>query len=151
MNALSRSTAIELLSQIVEKKDSFEETTSLKTVSLSSLFDSELEEMFIDSLKHPRIGLKPPELSSKTVNGRPGYSFKVGERQWDIEIHANVGEREGVAVPSEVDFLFKRWGIMRVCYHLQYLLMDMLTMQILTVANIGWVRIFLREWRWLNR
>lgn len=110
MNALSRSTAIELLSQIVEKKDSFEKTTSLKTVSLSSLFDSELEERFIDNLKKPRIGQTPPELSSKTVNGRPGYSFKVGERQWDIEIHANVGEREGVVVPSEVDFLFKPVG-----------------------------------------
>jgi DEAD/DEAH box helicase domain-containing protein len=110
MNALSRSTAIELLSQIVEKKDSFEKTTSLKTVSLSSLFDSELEERFIDNLKKPRIGQTPPELSSKTVNGRPGYSFKVGDRQWDIEIHANVGEREGVSVPSEVDFLFKPVG-----------------------------------------
>ena len=107
MEETSRETAIELLSEILRYRDRLRETTGLKHLSVGGLFDSELEMRFVEALRRAHSNERPVQLRRELVNGRPGFFLKIGECHYTIEQQVNLGEAEGVTIPSRADFVFR--------------------------------------------
>lgn len=106
MGSISRHRAIDVLGAILASED-LEEVSCLDEVSVSNLFDSELEKLFVDALS----GMKGPDGKTakcmrEVVNGKPGYSLKVGEFLWEIEPQVELGPADGVSVQCKPDFVF---------------------------------------------
>ena len=107
MAETSRDSAVELLSDILQYRESLIETDNLKNVQVNALFDSELESRFIEALRRIRSDQIAITLSKELVNGKPGYFFKIGERAYNIELQVSLGEYDGINVPSKADFVFR--------------------------------------------
>ena len=103
---ISRDTAIELLSSILREKGRLVKTDTLKNVKVNVLFDSELEARFIEALRRLRSRDLDVALTREVVNGKPGYFLKIGDRTYRIEPQVKLGPKDGVAVPSQADFIF---------------------------------------------
>lgn len=107
MSGTSRQTAVDMLSEILKYKEQLIRTDSLKDIQVNALFDSELEARFIEALRRVRVNDIPAKLIKEVVNGKPGYFYRLGDKAYYIEPQANLGEADGVAVPSKADFLIK--------------------------------------------
>jgi DEAD/DEAH box helicase domain-containing protein len=106
MTEISRDTAIELFSSILREKERLVKTDTLKNVKVNVLFDSELEARFIEALRRVRSRDLDVTLTKEVVNGKPGYFLKAGDRAYHIEPQVKLGPKDGVAVPSQADFVF---------------------------------------------
>jgi DEAD/DEAH box helicase domain-containing protein len=103
----SRKTAIDLLSTIVSRRNQLQrDSKGLSEVKLNSLFDSILEKKFIDVLGCYRHNDEPIEVRKEVVNGKPGYFLQIAQYSWNIELQAELGEAQGVHIPSRADFVF---------------------------------------------
>ncbi|MCP4402490.1 MAG: DEAD/DEAH box helicase [bacterium] len=107
MRSISRNTAVELLTEILKHRERFVEIDTLKQVDMNALFDSELEARFLEALRRRHTGERPVVLKKEMVNRRPGYFLKIGDMPWYIEPQVLLHERDGVALPVSVDFLFR--------------------------------------------
>jgi DEAD/DEAH box helicase domain-containing protein len=107
MPETSRDTAIELLAEILGYRDKLVQTDTIKNISLNTLIESELEAKFIGALKRYRSEELAVSLTNDLVNGKPGYFLKLGERAYYIEPQVNIGELDGVSVPSRTDFVIR--------------------------------------------
>ncbi|MCD6533988.1 MAG: DUF1998 domain-containing protein, partial [Deltaproteobacteria bacterium] len=107
MPETSRDTAIELLAEILGYRESLVKTDSLKNISLNTFIESELEARFIGALKNLRSEELPVMLTQDLVNGKPGYFLKVAEKAYYIEPQVELGELDGVTVPSRADFVIR--------------------------------------------
>jgi len=109
MAGTSRSTAIDLLSRILEHRDRLVSVKSLEEVNVNALLDSNLEAGFIEIMRRcgAMLGL-PVVLKMDVVNNKPGYYLKIGDRVWHIEPQVLLGEQYGIAgqVQSKADFVF---------------------------------------------
>ncbi len=107
MTEISRNTAVELLSGILAQRDRLVRTDSLRHVRVNVLFDSELEARFVEALRRLRSPQLDVALTRQVVNGKSGFFLKIGTRAYQIEPQVKLGERDGVAVPCEADFVFR--------------------------------------------
>ena len=73
----------------------------------NAVLESELEARFIEALRRIRIDGETPGVRHDLVQGKPGYVPKVGDRTWFVEPQAELGDSDGVAVPSRPDFLIR--------------------------------------------
>ncbi len=109
MAGTSRSTAIELLSRILEHRDRLVSVGSLEEVNVNALLDGKLEAGFIEILRRCGRQLNMPVmLKLDVVNNKPGYYLKIGEQVWQIEPQVTLGEQYGIPaqVQSKADFVF---------------------------------------------
>ncbi len=103
----SRHSAIAILNAIVTRKDKITlSQPGLSAVKLNALFDSLLEQRFIDALARHRYQDKPTTLRKEVINGKPGYILSIGEQNWQIEPQVELDQNDGVAIPSRADFVF---------------------------------------------
>lgn len=102
MPKISRKTAAHLLEQILERSDSLVSVEGLSQISTAnSLVESPLEKRFIEAMDR-RFGLE-----KRTVNGKAGYWFKAGERQWELELQVDFGPAQGIVLPTRADFVIR--------------------------------------------
>ena len=105
-NNTSRDTAIDLLSEILKRRDHLVKTESLKNMSVNPLLDSELEERFIEALRSFATPDIKVNLRQEVVKGKPGWYLKVNDRGYFIVPQVDLGPGDGVAVSSRADFVF---------------------------------------------
>jgi DEAD/DEAH box helicase domain-containing protein len=103
----SRDRAVELLSDVLKRKERFQEVESLRGLPANALFDSELEARFVQALKEAGTETVPVELAPLIVGRKPGYFLKVGREAYYIEPQVELGESDHVAVASRADFVLR--------------------------------------------
>ena len=107
-----RTVAISILKAILSRKDSLKQAeTSLSGVKLNALFDSVLEQRFIEALRRYRYKKGPKEeeptiVRKEIIHGKAGYFIKIGDQTWNVEPQVELGENQGVAVSCRADFVF---------------------------------------------
>ncbi|MEO0433908.1 MAG: DEAD/DEAH box helicase [Cyanobacteria bacterium J06656_5] len=103
----SRNTANSILKAILERQNTLKKTDeSLSGVKLNALFDSVLEQRFIEALRRYRYKEQPTIVRKVPVNGKAGYFIKLGDQAWNVEPQVDLGPHQDVAVPSRADFVF---------------------------------------------
>ncbi|HHV96805.1 MAG TPA: DEAD/DEAH box helicase [Clostridiaceae bacterium] len=102
---ISRKTAISLLRQILSGKENIEQIDKLSRITINSLFESELERLFVSALELMRNGNRTVHVEKALVNMKEGYLLKVGECIWEIEPQVLLDEQFGVYVKSRADFV----------------------------------------------
>lgn len=102
MPKISRREALTLFSKIIEQADTLTPVEGLSSIQTrNSLLESPLEKRFLEALKQSF------PLQKKTVNGKPGYWFKAGERHWELELQVELGPDQGVALHTRADFVIR--------------------------------------------
>ncbi|MBQ9536734.1 MAG: DEAD/DEAH box helicase [Desulfovibrionaceae bacterium] len=103
---ISKHKAIAILRPIVNNKATLKEIESLDDVSISANFESELERLFIEALRRSSTAQRPIALKNELIHGKTGFFLTIGQRHWLIEQQVELGQEEGVSVPSRADFVF---------------------------------------------
>ena len=101
----SRDTAVEVLQQILKKRDQLIPIDSVSSISVNSVIESELEGRFIQRLRD--LPIQPSHLEEALVRGRPGYKLRIGDHTYEIEPQVSVGPAEGVLRSSSIDFVVR--------------------------------------------
>lgn len=107
MEETSRTTAVDLLANILKQKETLLRIDSLSKVPVNSLFDSELEARFVEALLRSGRQHRAVQLSKALVNGKPGYLLKVADTTWYVEPQVKLGKADGVAISSQADFVIR--------------------------------------------
>jgi DEAD/DEAH box helicase domain-containing protein len=103
---VSRRTAVQLVTAILDHRESLREIKTIGDVGPSNaLFDSELERRFIEALRRRPADGPRFELHDDIVHGKAGYALRAGEMRWKIEPQVLLGAAAGVMVPSKPDFV----------------------------------------------
>ena len=106
IGSISRTTAVNLLKKILSGKDNIKVIKKISDIPVNSLFDSELERMFVESLQLLKNDNRPLTLSKDFVNNKEGFVLKIGNCRWEIEPQVELGPNDGVAVCCKPDFVF---------------------------------------------
>ena len=107
MAEISRNEAMKILTSISNCRDQLEKIKTVSSISINSLFDSELEARFIEALRRGRPGGEPVNMQKHIVNGKPGWRLKLGNNQtYLIEPQVSIGKKDGVSITSKADFVF---------------------------------------------
>ncbi len=124
MKEISRSVAEELLARIIEARDLLEAIDHLNEVPINALLDSDLEQRFHDVVAHDS-GLN---FKRQRVNDTAGAFITMpaveGEApmSWYLELQVRLGDKDGVAVGTDADFVFwparERAGFLPVAVYL---------------------------------
>ncbi len=102
---ISRKTAIQLLKHILSGKGNVEEIEKLGNIPVNSLFESELERMFIEALDQMKNDKRKLSITKELVNNKEGYALKIGECLWNIEPQVVLDQEYGIPTPSRADFV----------------------------------------------
>lgn len=106
MSAISRSTAISMLTDILKERHTLEKAPNLSTVSINSLFDSDLEARFIEALRRQNTADFPVKLTREIVEGSPGFLLNINGTRWKIAQQVELGRDQGISEYSRADFVF---------------------------------------------
>lgn len=110
MSAISRRTAVTMLREILRNRDSMEEVKKLSKKNLNALFDSDLEERFVEAVRRRNRPGKSVSMVKQIVDGAPGFLLTIGEGEekirWRVAQQVELGPVDGVSVPSRADFVF---------------------------------------------
>jgi DEAD/DEAH box helicase domain-containing protein len=99
----SRSSAQELLEDILRHRDDLLEIETVDKISIHGTLESELEARFLQRLRE--LELEGSYLEKGTVRGQHGYKLKIGGHHYDIEPQVTVGPADGVPRRASVDFV----------------------------------------------
>jgi DEAD/DEAH box helicase domain-containing protein len=104
---VSRRTATKLLTEIVSHRRALKIVVTIgDAVNQNNLFDSKLEQRFIEALRRkPADGSARIEVTEEIVRAKAGYFLNVGGRHWRVEPQVNLGPAQGVVIPSKPDFV----------------------------------------------
>jgi DEAD/DEAH box helicase domain-containing protein len=110
---ISKQRAISVLSDLIEDWKNLEEGKALKTLSVSTQLESELEMKFIQSLSHHQVDNSKTHIKRTSLVPVESYELKpdiTEERSIKIELQRKLNETHGVPVPDHakmrVDFVF---------------------------------------------
>jgi len=107
-NAISKQEALRILRGILKNRDKIERINTIDDIVLTSLFDSELEKMFIEGLKRFSSSDQPVELEPAIHNMQEGFKLTIGnKRHYFITQQVMLSQSEGVAVDTRADFLIE--------------------------------------------
>ncbi len=106
IGSISRTTAINLLRKILSGKDNIKVIKTISDIPVSSLFDSELEKMFVENLQLLKSDKRSLTLNKDFVNNKEGFILKIGDCRWEIEPQVELGPSDGVVVKCKPDFVF---------------------------------------------
>jgi DEAD/DEAH box helicase domain-containing protein len=104
---VSRRTAMKLLTEIVSHQGALKAVSTIgDAVNQNNLFDSKLEQRFIEALRRkPADGSPRIEVTEEIVRAKAGYFLNVGGRHWRVEPQVSLGRDQGVVIPSKPDFV----------------------------------------------
>jgi DEAD/DEAH box helicase domain-containing protein len=104
----SRRVARNILNSIVSRQSSLQlqAHSNLSNVTLNALFDSVLEQRFVEALRRYRQNNQPTIVRQEIINGKAGYFVQIGEKSWNLEPQVELGINEGITVSSRADFVF---------------------------------------------
>ena len=102
----SRNAAISILSEILAHRDGFVPTKSLKDISLNPLFESELESLFIETVKNATVDGAPVQMQQEIVHGKPGWFCSINGHGYLVVPQVEFEPSQGVAVSCRADFVF---------------------------------------------
>lgn len=105
MADISRTTAISMLGEILRGWDSLHAVKTIDEITINPLIESELEGLFLETLRDARVGDRPVTLKKAFLGHDSGYRLRVGEREYGIVQQKYLGEAEGVTIPSRADFV----------------------------------------------
>jgi DEAD/DEAH box helicase domain-containing protein len=98
---LSRTTAIHLLTAILEHADKLEQVGRISDIDIHPLIKSELEKAFLESLR----AVPGAQLQAKIVRGKPGYLWCGADTTWEVAPQVSVPAGPEVTTPSIPDFV----------------------------------------------
>ncbi|MCU0936223.1 MAG: DUF1998 domain-containing protein, partial [Gammaproteobacteria bacterium] len=107
MQSTSRSAAAAVLAEILSHREDLQPVKTLDQVAVNAAFDSELEARFVEAFKRVRLPGVAVSVRQEVVGGKPGYFLSVGERSYYVEPQVPLGPTDGVAVPSQPDFVIR--------------------------------------------
>lgn len=102
---ISRKTALSMFKTILSGGEPAK-VKKLSDISVNNGVGSELERMFLAALNRLGSDSKSIEINKKLVNETEGYSFRIGDCYWDIQLQVNLGPEDGVSVMCCPDFVF---------------------------------------------
>lgn len=102
----SRQAALELLRLILDNRQHLRRTEHLNTIRINRLLESELEGRFIEALRRTQEGEPPRNVTHHVVNGKEGFYLRSEFGNYLIEPQVELGNSQGVTVPSRADFVF---------------------------------------------
>lgn len=102
---ISRRSAIHLLRLILSGKQNVEEIPKLGNIPVNSLFESELERLFIEALNQMGNDQRKLSITKEFVNDKEGYALKIGDNLWNIEPQVVLDQQYAISVPSRADFV----------------------------------------------
>ena len=105
MPEISRREAIAMLSEILKYRNNVIPVDTVGNISINTLIDSELEKRFIEALRRAKPGGRPIQLERDIVHGKPGWRLKMKKRSYSIVPQVELGEPDGVSIPSKADFV----------------------------------------------
>lgn len=110
MSAISRRTAVSMLKDILKDADSLQPVESISKKNMNSLFDSQLEQLFVEAIRRLNTPVRPVGMVKKLINGNSGMLLSIGEGKdkirWEVIPQVELGPGEGVSVKSKADFVF---------------------------------------------
>ncbi|MEZ4460838.1 MAG: DUF1998 domain-containing protein [bacterium] len=98
----SRTVALEQISRILEKRDTWKPIDTLGHISVDGLIESLLEARWLEAL---RRNTQSGVFQKKLVKGKAGYSLTLGDYTWTIEPQVELTSSDGVVYPSRADFV----------------------------------------------
>ena len=111
MERTSRTTALEMLSSILDGDITLEPVTHLGKMRKDHWVDSELEARFPEAIQalnqHAALGGLRVRTSKDVINGKVGFRIEIGEHDYSVEIHPRLNNEHGVMYPCEPDFLIR--------------------------------------------
>jgi DEAD/DEAH box helicase domain-containing protein len=106
MRHISKAHALSMLGNILDERNRLKRIKSLSDISLETVSDSELENLFIDVMKnHKDFNVTENYISAKKV--WLVNSKKNPQNAWVMHQHVRIGEVEGVDTWSEPDFVLE--------------------------------------------
>jgi DEAD/DEAH box helicase domain-containing protein len=104
---VSRRMAAKLLTEIVGHEGSLKAVKTIgDAVPKNNLFDSQLEQRFIEALRRKAAdGSARIEVTGEIVRGKAGYFLKAGIHHWRVEPQVSIGPEQGVMIPCKPDFV----------------------------------------------
>lgn len=100
---ISRNTAIRMLEAILSGKDNITEIPKLNEIPVNPLFDSELEQRFMEAIRQ-KVGVA--NVNDTVRNDKHSYYIKLGDTAWEIEPQVRLDAEHGVKITSQPDFVF---------------------------------------------
>lgn len=111
MEHTSRTTALRMLASILDPDVPLEPVARLSPLRRDAWADSELERRFPEAItafnQHPALGGDRVRVSKDVVAGKVGFKLEIGARDYSVEIHPRLGDKDGVFYPCEPDFLIR--------------------------------------------
>ena len=105
---ISRRVAVRLLRTILGADSSLESCSSLGTIDLGPLEESVLERKFLECLAQEARKQQGWEMSlDPRFFDKTPFELRVGKLNWQITPEESVGPKNGVAIPSRPDFVFR--------------------------------------------
>ena len=103
MAHVSRTTAVEVLSKILEHRDSLTRIETLNEVSVNALIGSELEARFVEALRS--TSGYDTQVEKTVVRGHPGYRLTIAGEVYEIQPQVELGSAEGLQANVSIDFV----------------------------------------------
>lgn len=111
MRSISRTTAVETITEILHHRTALKRVDNLRALSLHALIDSELEARFIEALRQFRMEKTTVQIRKQVVRGRPAHLLTITHKgkilSYTVESQVSLGNAEGVAIPCRADFVFR--------------------------------------------
>ncbi len=111
MEQTSRLTALKMLESVLDAGVPLEKVEHLGKMQTNHWVDSELEARFPDALEafhqHAALGGIRVRTSKDVIAGKVGFRLEIGELDYSVEIHPQLGKKEGVLYPCEADYLIR--------------------------------------------
>ncbi|MCZ0945645.1 MAG: DEAD/DEAH box helicase [Gammaproteobacteria bacterium] len=107
MAGTSRTVALAILNAMLEQAESLEEVPGLRSVKVNPLMESELEARFVEALGRIEVDGEAVRVREEIVGGKPGVVLSTGDHTYFMEPQADLGNAQGVALPSRPDFLIR--------------------------------------------
>lgn len=103
---ISRELGIELLKKLIKAGEKRKVTDNLDKAGGKSLFGSSLERQFVEKLEKFIEDIPGSSWREAIIKGGRGYLFRIDDkREWTLELQPKLGPAQGVAIPSQPDFL----------------------------------------------
>lgn len=117
LNVISKTTAMDMLVPIIDDEHSqLVKIESVADLTVNKLFDSVLEEQFIEALGRLRsnpLAIKDHDKGMRAsirkdlINGKRGCTLTINGYNWEVEPQVSFGPESGASVYSKPDFVLR--------------------------------------------
>lgn len=102
-NDPSRSTGIQILEHILSHGTELEEISSLSSIDLNPLLESQLEQMFLEALD----SVENATLKAELIDGKDAYTFTIGEQTWEVVPQVLIEQSSSIPLETKPDFVLR--------------------------------------------